>query len=82
LIIVLPPNVFSMIVLWAFRMAPSCILSTIFGGKYASSSNLKSIGNGPLVSFLGGEVVHVPMPRGVISVGVGGIGTRAVVFLL
>ncbi len=70
--VVLPPNVRPIIVWRIFFAALLCISSTNSSGNSASSSKLRSTGNGPWLSALGGEVDPGPLPECVIKFGFGG----------
>jgi hypothetical protein len=70
--VTLPPSVQPITVQRAFLAALPCILSTMSSGNSASSSKLKSTGDGPWVSAPLGEVDPGPLPECAIRDGLGG----------
>jgi hypothetical protein len=70
--VALPPSVRPITIQWAFLAALPCILSTMSSGNFASSSKLKSTGDGPWVSAPVGEVDPGSLPECAIRDGLGG----------
>jgi len=77
-----PPSVRPITVRCAFFAALLCISSTNSSGNSASSSKLRSTGDGPWLSAPGGEVDLGPLPECVIRFGFRGAFVGAVGFLL
>ncbi len=80
--VALPLNVRPITVRRAFLAALPYILSTISSGNSASSSKLRSTGDGPWVSAPEGEVDPGPLPECAIRFELGGAVVGAIRFLL
>lgn len=80
--VTLPPSILPITIRCAFFAALLCISSTNSSGNFASSSKLRSIGNGPWLSAPRGEVDPGPLPECIISFRFGGAFVGAIEFLL